>query len=169
MEVSVAAYPPYNRVYGIATHNSYWINRSDQADWFASGTQELISDQLLHEHVRGIELDLHTEGGGWKIYHTSDSEDFLGRNLKDYLDYLRNFQYAVPQHDVINVVIDLKTSSRQIMTGCNQRPRRLSSGLDTRLTTSMPGFATISARGCIPRLTFLRAAQGQQPWSNAPR
>src|SRR6266498_3040896 len=108
MEASVATYPPYNKVYGIATHNSYWINRSDQLDLGASGTQELISDQLLHDHVRALELDLHTEGGGWKIYHTSDSEDFLGRNLRDYLDYLRNFQYAVPQHDVINVIIELK-------------------------------------------------------------
>src|SRR5262249_13710792 len=46
--------------------------------------------------------------GQWKVYHTSDSEDFLGRYLEDYLEYLRNFQYAVPQHDVINVIVELK-------------------------------------------------------------
>src|SRR5690349_19720620 len=107
----MAQYPPYNKVYGIATHNSYWINRSDAADIGASGTQELISDQLLHEHVRGLEIDVHSEGaapGQWKVYHTSDSENFLGRYLEDYLEYLRDFQYAVPQHDVINIIIELK-------------------------------------------------------------
>ena len=41
-------YLPYNQVYGIATHNSYFINRSDQTDYGASGTQELLTDQLLH-------------------------------------------------------------------------------------------------------------------------
>src|SRR6266571_8351673 len=104
-------YPPYNHVFGIATHNSYWIDRSDLVDFSSSGTQELISDQLLHEHVRGLEIDIHSQGaapGQWKVYHTSDSEDFLGRYLEDYLEYLRNFQYALPDHEVINIVIELK-------------------------------------------------------------
>jgi len=101
----------YNEAFGIAAHNSYWINRSDKADFGASGTQELIADQLLHDHVRGIEIDIHSEGasaGQWKVYHTSDSEDFLGRHLEDYLEYLRNFHYAIPKHEVINIVIELK-------------------------------------------------------------
>ena len=104
-------YPPYNKVYGIATHNSYWLNRSDQADLYASGTQELVSDQLLHEHVRAVEFDVHSEGAPdhqWKVYHTSDSEDFKCRYLTDCLEYLRNFHYASPQHEVINVIIELK-------------------------------------------------------------
>ena len=102
---------PYNKVYGIATHNSYWMNRSDKYDLYASGTQELISDQLLHEHVRGIELDVHSEGAPdheWKVYHTSDSEDTTCRYLSDCLEYLRNFQYAVPDHEVVNVIVELK-------------------------------------------------------------
>ncbi|NJC72032.1 hypothetical protein HC031_20260 [Planosporangium thailandense] len=104
-------YPRYNEVHGTATHNSYWLNRSDKADFFASGTQELISDQLLHEHVRALELDIHSEGapaGRWKVYHTSDSEDFTCRYLDDCLQLLRNFQYAVPRHEVVNVMIELK-------------------------------------------------------------
>src|SRR5204863_7800144 len=63
-------YPRYNEVYGTATHNSYWLNRSDRADFFASGTQEILSDQFLHEHIRAIELDIHSEGapaGRWKV------------------------------------------------------------------------------------------------------
>src|SRR5947207_5891447 len=105
------SYPPYNEVYGIATHNSYWINRGDNLDPRASGTQELISDQFLHDHVRAIEIDVHSEGalpGQWKVYHTGGNGNFLGRYLEDYLEYLRNFHYAVPQHDVINVIIELK-------------------------------------------------------------
>lgn len=104
-------FPRYNQVYGAGSHNSYWINRSDNYDYYASGPQELLSDQLLHEHVRTIEIDVHSDGapaGQWKVYHTSDSENFTGRYLEDYLEYLRNFQYAVPQHEVINVVIELK-------------------------------------------------------------
>jgi hypothetical protein len=108
---TTSQYPKYNEVYGVATHNSYWLNRSDKADFFASGTQELLSDQLLHEHIRAIELDIHSEGapaGRWKVYHTSDSEDFTCRYLDDCLQLLRNFQYAVPRHEVVNVMIELK-------------------------------------------------------------
>jgi calcium-dependent phosphoinositide phospholipase C len=104
-------YPLYNEVYGVATHNSYWLNRSDKADFYASGTQEILSDQLLHEHVRALELDIHSEGapaGRWKVYRTSDSEDFTCRYLDDCLQMLRNFQYAVPRHEAINVMIELK-------------------------------------------------------------
>src|SRR6266487_3162663 len=105
--------PRYNEVYGTATHNSYWLNRSDKADFFASGTQEILSDQLLHEHIRALELDIHSEGapaGRWKVYHTSDSEDFSCRYLDDCLQMLRNFQYAIPQHEVINVIVELKNT-----------------------------------------------------------
>jgi hypothetical protein len=108
---AASPYPRYNEVYGTATHNSYWMNRSDKADFFASGTQEIISDQLLHEHVRALELDIHSEGapaGRWKIYHTSDSEDFTCRYLDDCLQILRNFQYAMPRHEAVNIMIELK-------------------------------------------------------------
>jgi len=106
-------FPRYNQVYGIATHNSYWINRSDQADYESSGVQELLSDQLLHEHVRAIELDIHSTGSpnhDWKVYHTSNAEDFVCNSLSDCLQMLANFQYAEPQHDVINVIVELKNT-----------------------------------------------------------
>ncbi len=110
-QATAEQFPRYNEVYGVATHNSYWVNRSDKADFFASGTQELLSDQLLHEHIRGLELDIHSEGapaGRWKVYHTSDSEDFTCRYLDDCLQLLRNFQYAVPRHEAVNIMIELK-------------------------------------------------------------
>jgi Phosphoinositide phospholipase C, Ca2+-dependent len=113
-QIITVPYPAYNRVYGIATHNSYWINRSDQQDFFASGTQELLSDQLLHEHVRAIELDAHAEGapaGQWAVYHTSAHEDFSCRYLSDCIKYLQNWQYAIPDHEVFNIIVELKNSS----------------------------------------------------------
>jgi len=111
--------PRYNEVWGAATHNSYWMNRTDQADYYASGAQEQLTDQLLHEHVRGLEIDIHTDGapdGEWRVYHTSSSENFTCRLLGDCLEYLRAFHYATPLHDVVNVVIELKNTSTSICT-----------------------------------------------------
>ena len=104
-------FPAYNHTYGIATHNSYWMNRGDRADLFASGAQELVTDQLLHEQVRFLEIDAHSQGAPaheWKVYHSSDSEDFSCRYLSDCVELLRNFHYAVPRHEVVNVMIELK-------------------------------------------------------------
>ncbi len=43
----------------VATHDSYWIHRDPVDELFASGTQERLLDQLLFEHVRGLEIDVH--------------------------------------------------------------------------------------------------------------
>jgi hypothetical protein len=118
----VAAGPRYNEVWGTATHNSYWMNRTDQNDYEASGAQELLTDQLLHEHIRGIEIDIHTDGapdGEWRVYHTSGSEDFTCSLLGDCLEYLRAFQYAVPDHEVLNVVLELKNTSNNLCGDTN--------------------------------------------------
>src|SRR4029079_9359446 len=47
-------YPLYNTVYQTGTHNSYWKNiypTSERPDFYASGAQSSILDQLLHNHV----------------------------------------------------------------------------------------------------------------------
>lgn len=104
-------FPRYDEVYGTATHNSYWINRNRFLDPFAGGAQELFSDQLLHERVRALEFDLHTDDarpGAWRVYHT-DRPDFSQiETLADLLDQLRNFHYALPEHEVVNVILELK-------------------------------------------------------------
>ncbi|MBB5421744.1 Ca2+-dependent phosphoinositide-specific phospholipase C [Paraburkholderia atlantica] len=143
------AFPRYNQVYGVATHNSYWVNRSDQVDYHASGTQELLSDQLLHEHIRAIELDVHSEGAPaheWKVYHTSDSEDFTCRYLSDCLEYLRNFHYAVPNHEAINVVVELKnvvsqsgTYTLTIPTNYNFDSNHTQNDFDTLIRNKLGG------------------------------
>ena len=57
----------------IATHNSYWVNRG-VPDEGASGVGEQILDQLLHDHVRVFELDIHPDPAAphhFLVYHTS--------------------------------------------------------------------------------------------------
>jgi hypothetical protein len=107
------AFPRYNEVYGIATHNSYWINRGHLADPYASGTEELISDQLLHEHVRALEIDVHTDRqpGVWSVYHTDRPDYSQVHTLAEALEVLRDFHRALPDHEVVNIVIELKNTA----------------------------------------------------------
>src|SRR5262245_44511301 len=53
------ASPRYDAVWQVATHNSYWVDRGASGDAFASGVGERLLDQLLAEHVRGLEIDIH--------------------------------------------------------------------------------------------------------------
>src|SRR5262249_28142795 len=53
--------PPLNKAWAIATHNSYWVKRSDVVEAEASGTQERLVDQLLFDHVRALEIDIHQD------------------------------------------------------------------------------------------------------------
>ena len=113
LQISVIGYPRYNEVYGVATHNSYWINREASGDLYAGGTQELLSDQLLHEHVRAIELDVHSQDappGQWLVYHTSEQSYSHCNPLRDCLEMLRSFHYALPSHEAVNVVVELKNT-----------------------------------------------------------
>jgi len=75
--------------------------------------------------VRAIELDVHSEGSGfsdWKIYHTSDAEDRSCSTLADCLQMLRNFHYTVPEHEVINVIVELKNTVCPSNTSCLGTP-----------------------------------------------
>lgn len=106
-----AGAPAYDAVWGAATHNSYWIERDRFGERGASGTQERILDQLLHEHVRAIELDVHSfdgRPGVFSVYHTDKVSNSLCSPLDECLKQLELFQYLVPEHDVVNVVLELK-------------------------------------------------------------
>jgi hypothetical protein len=112
------SHPRFNEVSGTATHNSYWFNRDPSpqlliGDPGASGTQQLLSDQFLHERVRAIEIDVHSEGaprGEWQVYHTDQPSFSQCNPLSDCLEMLRNFHYAVPLHEVVNVIVELKNT-----------------------------------------------------------
>jgi hypothetical protein len=106
---SAAAQPRYDQTIAVATHNSYWVPRDSELG--ASGSGERILDQLLHDRVRSLELDIHTDGnhpGEWAVYHTTRNVNSVCTSLAECLEQLRLFHYLDPNHDVINVVIELK-------------------------------------------------------------
>src|SRR4051794_40865776 len=65
--------PAFDAVWRISTHNSYWVDHGTQGDLFASGTQERLADQLLFDHARGVEIDIHKDPktpGAFDVFHT---------------------------------------------------------------------------------------------------
>jgi hypothetical protein len=104
-------YPRYNQVYRMATHNSYWVRRSLAHELFASGAQQRLTDQLLFNQARALEIDIHKSrghAGKWKVYHTAKLKNVLFEDFEGFLKQLQQFQYALPQHEVLTVVIELK-------------------------------------------------------------
>ncbi len=54
--------PHFDEVFQKGTHNAYWVNNNKTPDDpGAAGTQMRLWDQLVHEHVRSFELDLHRD------------------------------------------------------------------------------------------------------------
>src|SRR5262249_23691470 len=95
-------------------HNSYWINRNHFLDPWASGTQELILDQLLHEHARALEIDVHTDDGHpgqWSIYHTNRPDFSQVHTLAELVELLRVFHRVLPRHEVLNIIMELKNTN----------------------------------------------------------
>ena len=103
--------PRYNEVFQGATHNSYWVKRAAAHELFATGTQERLLDQLLFDHARALEIDIHKIGrhkGQWAIYHTAKSKNSFFETLPDFLKQLQQFHYSLPQHEVVTVIFELK-------------------------------------------------------------
>lgn len=103
-------FPTYDKVYAASGHNSYFMNNVFEP--FASGNQQRLSDVLLHEHVAMVEIDIKkaAEPGRWRVYHTYRLPGFNTQceYLDDCLIRLQNLQLALPQHEVINVIFELK-------------------------------------------------------------
>ncbi len=109
--------PPYDEVFGSATHNSYWVGHRYELG--ASGTEERILDQLLYDHVRALEFDIHrqtAQADAWPVYHTNQAENSLCATLEECLRQVQLFHYLLPQHEVINLVIELKEIWRHPFT-----------------------------------------------------
>lgn len=102
--------PRFNDVWQIATHNSYWVHRGNTMDDFASGIQERVMDQLFFDHVRGLEIDIHPDPdrpGEFGVYHTWPGNS-LCTTLSSCLASLRVFAHALPEHEVVTVILELK-------------------------------------------------------------
>ncbi len=131
--------PRYNQVFSIATHNSYWVKRTPTVEPFASGTQERLMDQLLFEQARALEIDIHKipgKKGQWAIYHTGRRKNVLFATLPDFLKQLQQFNYAVPQHEVVTVVFELKEILKKNFDPTHT-PADLDSLLEKYLGTSL--------------------------------
>src|SRR6185312_6679891 len=102
--------PAFDAPWRISTHNSYWVDRGVQGDLFASGTEERLADQLLYDHARAVEIDIHKDPdhpGAFLVFHTAPGDVLCG-TLPDCLGALRAFHYAVPDHEALQVTLELK-------------------------------------------------------------
>src|SRR5262249_20284665 len=106
-----------------------------------------------------LELDVHSEpdrpgsntpAGEWRVYHTSSAEDFSCRYLSDCLELLRNFHYAVPQHEVINVIVELKNTVSY--TGVLDKSKNVHNNFATSDNHDIPDFDAIFRRVLGPTL-----------------
>ncbi len=103
--------PRFHRVARVATHNSYWLDRMHSLELFASGTQHRLLDQLLYEGARAVEIDVHrdrTSAHAFRVYHTSSETNSLCSPLSECVETLRAFHAAVPDHEAVTVVVELK-------------------------------------------------------------
>jgi hypothetical protein len=102
--------PAFDAAWRISTHNSYWVDRGTPGDAFASGVQERFADQLLYDHARGVEIDVHPDPatpGAFQVFHTTPG-DALCDTLPGCLAALRAFHHAIPRHEAVHVTIELK-------------------------------------------------------------
>lgn len=94
----------------VGTHNSYWVDRGIAADLFASGVQQSLLDQLVADHARAIELDVHPDPERprrYRVFHTVPGNG-LCDDLADCLRPLRLFHAALPRHEPLHVIVELK-------------------------------------------------------------
>ncbi|HVM96216.1 MAG TPA: Ca2+-dependent phosphoinositide-specific phospholipase C [Candidatus Acidoferrales bacterium] len=102
--------PTLSQTSRVATHNSYWVNRGALYDIGASGIGERLTDQLVGEGVRTLELDVHPDPAQphhFAIYHTSPGNDVC-TSLDGCLQSVRILHWAEPQHSLVAVVVELK-------------------------------------------------------------
>jgi hypothetical protein len=99
-----------NEAWLIGTHNSYWVDRGFKQDFFSSGVQENLVDQIVAEGARAIELDVHPDqqrAHAYRVFHTIPGNSMCD-DLADCLRVLRLYHAALPRHEVVHVVVELK-------------------------------------------------------------
>jgi hypothetical protein len=150
-------HPRYDEVFQKGTHNSYWIDAtSGHRDAFAAGPRERLLDQLLFEHVRSVELDLHFRDGDpgeYDVYHTDMPENASCHNLADCLQILQRFDRMVPDHEVVTVILEFKEAALPLFWNGHD-PKDIDRLLWEHL-----------GRSCSPRASSWRAARrGPTRW-----
>jgi hypothetical protein len=151
-EPPAADAPRLDQVWAIATHNSYWVNRGVPGDAFASGTEERFVDQVLVDHARALEIDVHPDPdhpGEFLVFHTT-AGDALCDTLPSCLEQLRAIDHALPEHEPITVVVELKAITSGTFDDTHSfadLDRALDDGLGERLYRPRDLLARCSARG----------------------
>ncbi len=174
-DTGAAAHVPLDQAWLIGTHNSYWVDRGTPNDLFASGVQENLLDQLLAEHVRAIELDVHPNHNvahRYRVYHTAPGNS-LCDDFADCLRPLRLLQYALPEHEAVHVIIELKEFTASNFDADHSvedfeaiieseigpwmiRPRDILARCGAREGDPEPGFLDCLSRGGWPTLAEAR-------------
>ncbi len=139
--------PTLSQTSRIATHNSYWVNRGVAADLFASGVGEQILDQLLLDHVRGLELDIHPDPATphhFLIYHTAPGNDVC-TDLASCLAPVLALHDLVVSHAAIVVILELKGLITPTFDAAHT-PEDLDAELQANLGTLLYGPADLLQR-----------------------
>jgi hypothetical protein len=152
--------PKFNEVQQAAVHNSYYVVRDNVVELEASGPSIRILDQLLFEHARALEIDVHkdnTTPHNWTVYHTNDQANSLCTPLSECLKQLQVFHRAVPNHEVVTVVLELKEIFEYNFDD-QHTPGDLDAILESHLGSAMYRPRDFLAR-CQPGSTLSACAQ----------
>lgn len=136
----------YDEVRAKAVHNAY------QRD-------EGLFDQLVHHRARALELDVHVTKSGWPtvpgdyfVYHDGGDGETSCHRLSDCLDAVASFHRAVPDHEVVTLLLDLKSSLAEPDHGPSALDARLAAHFDAAtlftpsdLVAACPGAKTLRA------------------------
>lgn len=159
----------------VGTHNSYWVDRGVAADLFASGVQQSLLDQLVADHARAIELDVHPDPERphrYRVFHTVPGNS-LCDDVADCLRPLRLLHAALPRHEPLHVIVELKkfTGSsfdaehtvddleaifEEVLGPWLYRPRDLLAACDPDEADPDPDLAACLARTGWPTIAALR-------------
>ena len=175
VDAGAAAHVSLDAAWLVGTHNSYWVDRGVPNDLFAGGVQENLLDQLLADHARAIELDVHPDRRAphrYRVYHSVPGNS-LCDDFADCLRPLRILQYALPRHEAVHVIIELKEFTAPNFDADHSvedfeaileseigpwmiRPRDILERCGARATDPEPGFLDCLGRGGWPTLAEAR-------------
>lgn len=164
-----------NQAWLAGTHNSYWVDRGVRQDLFSSGVQESLLDQLVADGARAIELDVHPDERSahrYRVFHTVPGNS-LCDDLADCLRPLRLLHAALPRHEVVHVVVELKKFSgssfdaehsvddleaifEEVLGPWLYRPRDLLDACDPDGTDRDPDLTSCLARAGWPTVADMR-------------
>lgn len=97
---------PYNLLMMKASHNSYERDESilEQLNW--------DPEENYQGGCRNIELDIWRHSNQWEGLFTVDHDSGnAGKNLSDYLNIFSAWHNSNPDHDVISVMLDIKSAN----------------------------------------------------------